>query len=447
MTDISIIMPLYNAAKYLEETLRSVQKQTFRDFEVICVNDASTDDTMKILQNFQTEDSRIQIISNSLRYGAAYSRNRGMKAAKGKYLAFLDGDDIFEEEMFEKAYRAALENRADVVLYEYCHVASDVIYNKSKVFHSEQYMGRYCGKLFSIQDYAPYEWLNWGTSPCNKLYEREFIEHHRITFQDLSCFNDVYFVCMVMMLSKRSLILQDDRVMVYLRDHDEPTRISADRDPMCCYQAFLHMAEELQKRDLFPDLSPYFCYRFFSLIRSALRQCRTEEKERHFYQFLQEEGIETIRSMVGAYYDKLDIYIKTALEKFQKLEFDSKWYREEFGLQMQLDQKGNAEIVVDMFLKCKKNKQAIGIWGAGANGISLLNFCKEKHLEVNMVIDKSEEKQGCTVNGYVVKAPKDIYGNIQVLIVASRYILDSVRQELSGQNVEIIDINQLLYLY
>lgn len=447
MIKISIIMPLYNAEKYLGETLHSVLKQTYVDFELICVNDASTDGTMKILQNFQTEDARIQIISNAERHGAAYSRNRGMKAAKGQYLAFLDGDDIYEEEMFEMACKAAQESMADIVLYEYCHVTSDSIYNKLKVFHSGQYINRYCNRVFSIQDYAPYEWLNWGTSPCNKIYRREFIEYHKIAFQNLPGFNDIYFVCMAMMLSNRLLILQDDRVMVYLRDHNVPTRISAGKDPAWCYQAFLHLAEELQKRGMLSDLYPYFCYRFLNLIQSALRRCRTEEKERAFYQFLQEEGIEMLRSWGGEAYDKLDDYIKDSLEKFQKSDFCSRWYREETGLQMQLSQRHHAETVINLFQNYKKDRKRIGIWGAGANGRSLLSFCKKNNLDVDMVIDKSKEKQGCEINGYLIKAPEDIEDNLHVMIVSSRNIAASVRRELAGRDMEIIDINQLLYIY
>ena len=74
MPKISIIMPLYNASGYLEETLRSVSQQTFTDYEMICINDASTDRTLEILRTFQDKDSRISILSNTERHGAAYSR-------------------------------------------------------------------------------------------------------------------------------------------------------------------------------------------------------------------------------------------------------------------------------------------------------------------------------------------------------------------------------------
>ena len=93
---LSVIMPLYNADVYLRESLDSVRHQTFADFELICINDASTDTTEDILNEYKNNDSRIKVLVNKERSGAAYCRNIGITAAKGEYLSFLDGDDIFD---------------------------------------------------------------------------------------------------------------------------------------------------------------------------------------------------------------------------------------------------------------------------------------------------------------------------------------------------------------
>ena len=79
---VSIIMPLFNAAKYLPEALHSVLGQTYQDFELICVDDCSTDDTGKLLKEFQKKDERIKILTNQKRLGAALSRNRVLKGAQ-----------------------------------------------------------------------------------------------------------------------------------------------------------------------------------------------------------------------------------------------------------------------------------------------------------------------------------------------------------------------------
>ena len=447
MLGISIIMPLYNAEKYLRETLISIRKQSFIDYELICINDASSDTTMEILRHFQREDDRIRIISNSGRCGAAISRNKGMLEATGKYLSFLDGDDIFVEDMLECAYKAAEEHQTDIIMFEERHVSNEEIYNRQKVIHSEAFYKRYCSEGFGAKERMPYEFTNWNLSLENRLYLRAFIVENQITFQDLPCSNDVYFSCMAMLLSERLLFLDDNRVMVYKRDHNEPTRISYDRDPKCCYLAFLYIAEELKKRDKFIDFYMQYYYLFFYNVRIALLQCKSVDKEKAFYRFLQEEGIDAIRSVGEEYYDKLGDYIKGLLEQFKKQDFDSKWYRIEQGLKLQLSQKCHAETVINLFRKYEKLNKTIGIWGCGANGISFLEFCRKNDLSIDMVVDKSKEKQGQTVHGYLIEAPEDIGDKLQVVIVTTRYVFKNVMEELVGQNIEVIDINQHLWVY
>lgn len=193
MIKISVIMPLFNASKYLEECLQSISRQTFSDYELICVNDASDDSTSQIVQDFQKKDSRVRLLTNDRRSGAAYSRNRGMKKAEGKYIAFLDGDDIFDEEMLEKAYCTIERHKADIVMYDFMHVPSDSIYNKLEKQHNEEYIDRYCRHTFTIQDGGPYEFLKWSSGPWNKLYRKSFVEKIRLYFR-------IYRVVMIYIL-------------------------------------------------------------------------------------------------------------------------------------------------------------------------------------------------------------------------------------------------------
>lgn len=447
MPQISIIMPLYNAAKYLEESINCVLNQTFTAFELICVNDASTDATPDILCDFARRDSRIKVLENEKRSGAAYSRNKGMREACGKYLSFLDGDDIFEEEMLERAYEAAERYRTDVIVFEMKHCTNEEIHRKQNVIHGVPFRERYCTEPFAVTDQMSYECMNWKLGPTNKLYNREFIVSNQLEFQNLSCENDAYFVFMALVLAKRLLCLNDDRVMIYARDHFEPSRISCDRDPACSYAAFLHIAEELTKREKFSEVYQQFYYQFFFSVRNSLFKCKSEEKEREYYRFLKEEGIDNILSFGAEYYDSLEDYIKVLLEQFKKQEFDTKWYREEQGLLIQLSQKQNADAVRELFAYYKAENKPVGVWGAGANGISLLKFCRDNGLEINMVIDKSPAKQGKLVSGYSVSAPEAIENTLKAVVVTPRHIFESVRQELAGREIELIDMNQYLKIY
>ena len=111
--EVSVIIPAYNSESYLVQALTSVLTQTYINLEVIVVDDASTDSTVKIARSFQ--DRRIRIISNSQNRGVSYGRNCGIRQAKGNWIALLDADDWYAPERLEKLLQLATTNNADLV--------------------------------------------------------------------------------------------------------------------------------------------------------------------------------------------------------------------------------------------------------------------------------------------------------------------------------------------
>ena len=112
---VSIIVPVYNVARYLGECLDSIINQTLDDIEIICINDGSTDNSLEILEEYAKKDSRIWIftIENS---GLSLARNYGIKHANGKYVGFVDSDDYINETMFEKLYNSCEQNDLDLAI-------------------------------------------------------------------------------------------------------------------------------------------------------------------------------------------------------------------------------------------------------------------------------------------------------------------------------------------
>ena len=111
---ISIIVPVYNAEKYLDRCLNSIYSQTFSDYEIILVNDGSKDNSLSKCYEFAAKDERITVIDKE-NGGAGSARNAGVKAAKGEYLAFPDVDDWFEPEMYADLYALAKTADYDIV--------------------------------------------------------------------------------------------------------------------------------------------------------------------------------------------------------------------------------------------------------------------------------------------------------------------------------------------
>lgn len=122
---VSIIMPSYNCARFVEETIRSVQAQTYQNWEIIFWDDCSTDDTIKLVSELREQDSRIKVFQNQINSGAAISRNYALREAKGRWIAFLDSDDLWEPEKLEKQMKFMVENNYAFSYTGYQEIDSD----------------------------------------------------------------------------------------------------------------------------------------------------------------------------------------------------------------------------------------------------------------------------------------------------------------------------------
>jgi len=118
MEKISIIIPVYNAEKYLEQCLNSVLHQTYTNFEAILINDGSTDSSEKICKEFADKDNRIILISGPNR-GSAEARNIGLKRASGEYIAFLDSDDWYDDDYLEYLMKGLKDNSTDIYFCDF----------------------------------------------------------------------------------------------------------------------------------------------------------------------------------------------------------------------------------------------------------------------------------------------------------------------------------------
>lgn len=119
---VSIITPTYNSERFIAETIVSVQAQTYQDWEMIIVDDCSTDKTAEIVASFQEKDSRIKYFYNSTNKGSALSRNLALQKAKGKWIAFLDSDDLWLPDKLEKQIEFMTKNNYHFSYTNYCEI-------------------------------------------------------------------------------------------------------------------------------------------------------------------------------------------------------------------------------------------------------------------------------------------------------------------------------------
>ena len=219
---ISVIIPAYNAEDFLGETLDSLVNQTLKDFEVIIIDDGSTDGTPVIIEEYCEKYSNFKSITQP-NSGVSTTRNRGIDEATGEYLAFLDSDDLYTPKALEKMYKVAFENNAELVVgisghfnsfYSPIHLNTETLTEK---------------KFIDSFD----EGLIWTFSQSNKLFLREKINKTKIRFPNLKYAEDGAFV--LRFAYQCSRIVGCPEKVVFYRKHDFWEGISATQNNNIIY--------------------------------------------------------------------------------------------------------------------------------------------------------------------------------------------------------------------
>lgn len=211
---ISVIMPLYNNEKYVIEAIQSVINQTYKDWELIIINDASTDNSKEIVQRFLHKqlDSRIKFIDLENNKGVSFTRNLGIKEAKGEYISFLDSDDLWDKEFLKLSYLKLKEN------YKFVYTNFYYLYENNKLKKSYS-----CNKNGYLNDFISnaknrYEFIFPFCVGC-VVIEKNLLEIYKINFPEKQfLFEDVLFFAELLCITKSGFV---ENTMAYYRQHKE----------------------------------------------------------------------------------------------------------------------------------------------------------------------------------------------------------------------------------
>lgn len=204
---VSIIVPVFNAAPYLQACLDSIVGQTLDGKEIICIDDGSTDASGSILAAYAARFPEIRLITQS-NAGAAAARNAGLSAAQGEYLSFLDADDIFAPNMVSKALSAAQKHDADVCVFRSCirdeHTGKQREHTRA---FQQQWMPH--KNTFAVHDVPEKLFQIFQGWAWDKLFKTSFIRHHGLTFPLLPNSEDMMFVFGALALASRIATVDD----------------------------------------------------------------------------------------------------------------------------------------------------------------------------------------------------------------------------------------------
>lgn len=209
----SLILPIYNVEKYLKIALQSLKNQTFEDFEAICVNDGSLDNSLAILEEFAKEDSRFKII-NQENQGQGVARNNGLKLAKGEYILFLDPDDFFNLNHLEKINEAFKNFNSDIVQFNYVTCEDDTG-NDIEFFKYQEVILKHYN--YTLTSNTPYKWSDVSnnklpskvTCVWDKAYKREFLINNNIKCGSNKVAEDI-IPSIASVLKAQSIVYLDD---------------------------------------------------------------------------------------------------------------------------------------------------------------------------------------------------------------------------------------------
>lgn len=180
---ISVIIPVYNAEKYIVECLRSIQRQQIRNIEIICVDDGSTDNSAEIIEGMADQDHRIRLIRQA-NQSAGAARNHGMQYARGTYVHFADADDALCPGIYQTAVEHLERTGADICAFQYMTLNEATGEEKQVPCFLN---GR---ERMTSLDREPALLMYNTVAPWNKLYRRSLLERHGVRFDEITCAND-----------------------------------------------------------------------------------------------------------------------------------------------------------------------------------------------------------------------------------------------------------------
>lgn len=289
MPKVSIIIPTYNVEEYLRECMESVVNQTLRDIEIICINDGSTDGSLKILQEYAGRDDRIVLI-DKMNEGYGVGMNTGIEHASGEYIGIVEPDDYVPPDMYEELYYTASENDLDFVKADFYRFTKDsrtgelnLIYNRLDA-SGENYNQVICP--FEKPYVTKFIMNTWSG-----IYRREFLEEHHIRHNTTpgAAFQDNGFFWQTFMYAKRCMFVDKP---YYMNRRDNPNSSVKNKTKVYCmnveYDFIRDIFMQKENKELWERFKYYYNYKRYYSYLFTLGRISEEFKKEYVERFSRE---------------------------------------------------------------------------------------------------------------------------------------------------------------
>lgn len=255
MPKVSVLVPIFNAEPFLRECLDSAVGQTLGDIEIICINDGSTDESLKIVEEYAARDSRIVIIDKS-NSGYGDSMNQGLAKANGEYIGIVESDDRADADMFEKLYELAKDNDADLVKSNYFDYFTSEDKNAISGRLAHIVDPGLTGRVLKPQDY-PHIFLS-RPAIWSGLFRKDFLRTHGIDFLPTpgASFQDTAFQFKTWAMAERAILTSQG--FLHYRQDNEASSINNPGKTFCVGDEYEEIKRYLKEKDLFEDLKAIY---------------------------------------------------------------------------------------------------------------------------------------------------------------------------------------------
>ena len=304
MIKVTVVIPVYNVEAYLPACLDSVIGQSLKEIEVICIDDASPDGCAAILDDYAEKDKRVKVIHLPENHRQGYGRNRGEEAAQGKYIYFLDSDDMITETALEEMYESAEADNLDGIIFD-----SQVLYESEELRkkHSDAYLPRRCG-LYKDEVMTGSDLLDdfvaqkeWNVYVQRQFWRREYLQSNDIYSTEGIEHEDEIFSFKAMLLANRVRYIPKDWFIRRYREGSVMTRGYRDDDFHGYFICFREMIEFAERYGIKSDGALDNIYHMyermlalyprFSAQEDPLSWFRTEDERRAYLFFAYEQNL------------------------------------------------------------------------------------------------------------------------------------------------------------
>jgi len=326
---VSVVIPVYNAEKYLHNCVESLMSQTLTQAEFIFVDDESSDSSVSILKHYQKLDDRIQIYQQK-NARAGIARNNGMSHATGKYITFLDSDDIMLPDALEAFFAQAEKTNADIVISAAYYFSDDV---KKRIIAEWCLRENYLPKteVFSVDTHAKYIFQVSAGAPWGKLYRSSFLREHGLYFPNAPRAEDFFFVYWAFAAAERITTTREKTVLYRIVAGNGSLEDQKDRYPTAQSDVRKQLWEKLNEIGVYNKVEQSFINNTVNGLVYHLRGFKTAQAFEALYNEFKNVQCSLFKINMeneAYYYSKSEYtYLKKVYDSDSAADFWSKQYR------------------------------------------------------------------------------------------------------------------------